>query len=108
MKSLAFTWSNSLLLATFLSISTAVALTPEELTMSLYLKLASSVMPNGNDLKIGKSYFVVANPGILIGKPEDLAGELAQQGLISQIDMAPKKNRFYETGLFGHSISWCR
>lgn len=78
----------------------AKALTPEELTKALYVKLAASVMPNGNDLKVGKSYFIVANPGILVGKPEDLVGEQAQQALVSQIDMTPKKDPFFETGLF--------
>jgi hypothetical protein len=54
----------------------ALALTPEEPTRALYIKLANSVMPNGNQLKIGRSYFIIANPGVIVGKPEDLGGEL--------------------------------
>jgi hypothetical protein len=78
----------------------ALALTPEELTRALYIKLANSVMPNGNQLKIGRSYFIIANPGVIVGKPEDLGGEGSQQLLISQIDLASQKDSFYQPGLF--------
>jgi hypothetical protein len=79
--------------------SRAAALTSEELTQSLYIKLARVVMPNGNDLRVGKSYFIIANPGIIVGNPSDLTGEGYQQMLISQIDAAPKKDPFFEPGL---------
>src|SRR5262245_34805734 len=82
------------------SASQSWALTPEELTKALYVKLANSVLPNGNQLKIGKTYFVIANPGVIVGNPANLVGEGYRDELISSIDKTLRRDPFVDEGTF--------